>query len=294
MTQDTLTPEIKNTEEKKSVFGVIVHSFFVVPFLIAIFSVLLYASVRILTMENRTVYDYLQDVKVGGITKRWQSAFELSKILANSKLVPTENRFETELIDIFEKSVDDDPRVRQYLALAMGRTGNQNYASSLIKNLTNEKDENLTAFIYSLGILKSIQAVDPLIMQLKSDNPRVRLVSTMALGSIAGDKAIRSLKEMLSDPEPNVQWEAAVALAKNQNGAGKELILKLLDRNYLSQFSNVDPEEQTHVMITAIQSAAQLRDDQLATRFEEISKSDKNMKVRDAAFRALESYRKSS
>lgn len=281
-------------EEPKSVFGVIVHSFFVVPFLIAIFSILLYASVRILTMENRTVYDYLRDVKVGGMTKRWQSAFELSKILANPKLVPTENRFETELIDIFEKSVDDDPRVRQYLALAMGRTGNQDYAPSLIKNLANEKDENLTAFIYSLGILKSNQAVDPLVEYLKSDNPRVRLVATMALGNIAGDKAIRSLKEMLNDSEPNIQWEAAVALAKNRNGAGKELILKLLDRNYLSQFPNVDPEEQTHVMMVAIESAAQLKDDQLAARFEQIFKSDKNMKVRDAAFRALENYKKSS
>ena len=49
-------PEEKyEKDEGKSVFGVIVHSFFVVPFLIAVFSVLLFAAVRILTVEEHTV-----------------------------------------------------------------------------------------------------------------------------------------------------------------------------------------------------------------------------------------------
>src|SRR5262245_21253753 len=124
-------------EEPKSMFGVIVHSFFIVPFLLAVFSVLLYASVRILTMENRTSYDYLQDVKVGGMPKRWQSAFELSKIVANPKMVAQDAQFSTELIRLFEKSVGDDDKVRQYLALAMARTGNQDFAPPLIKSASN-------------------------------------------------------------------------------------------------------------------------------------------------------------
>jgi len=43
---------IDGGEEKKSLFGVIIHSFFVVPFLIAVFSVLVFASIRMLTMEK--------------------------------------------------------------------------------------------------------------------------------------------------------------------------------------------------------------------------------------------------
>ena len=286
-------PDAVKEPENKSFFGVVVHSFFIVPFLIAVFSVLLYTSIRILTMENRTVYDYLEDVKIGGMTKRWQSAFELSKILSNPKLVPTDERFVSELMRIYEKSGDDDPRVRQYLALAMGRTGNQQFVPALIRSAKEEKDENLTAIVYSLGILKNIQAVTVLLPYLKSDDARLRLVTTMALGNIGGPDSVKALKVLLNDGEPNVQWEAAVALAKNGDISARGIITKLLDREYLSKFPNVDPEEQTHVMMVAIDSVISIQDTQIAAKLEEIFKSDKNMKVRNAAFQALEKIKKS-
>lgn len=282
------------SEEKQSVFGVIVHSFFVVPFLLAVFSVLLYASVRILTMENRTVYDYLEDVQVGGLTKRWQSAFELSKVLANPKLVPQDQRFTSELVKVFEKSTGDDERVRQYLALAMARTGNAAFVDPLIKALSQEKNENLTAIIYALGILKANQAVDVLLPFLNDDDAHVRLVTVMALGNIGEVKSLGRIKSLLNDPEPNVQWEAAVALAKNNDASANGLLLKLLDRVYLSQFSQVDPEEQTHVMLIAIRSSVGLSDPEIDDRLKELSKSDQNMNIRSAAFEALEARKGNS
>ena len=90
--------------EEKSFFGIIVHSFFVIPFLIAVLCVLLFTAITLLTKEQQTVYDYLEDVKVGGSTKRWQAAFELSKILANPDLIPKEERFAAQLISAFKKS----------------------------------------------------------------------------------------------------------------------------------------------------------------------------------------------
>jgi HEAT repeat protein len=280
--------------EDKSLFGVVVHSFFIVPFLLAVFSVLLYASVRILTMENRTAYDYLEDVRVGGLTKRWQSAFELSKILANPKLIPQDQRFSSELTNVYEKSGGDDERVRQYLALAMARTGNPKFADVLIKNIGAEKEENLTAIIYALGILRSPQAVNVLLPYLSDDNARVRLVTVMALGNIGGERSLDGIRKLLNDTEPNVQWEAAVALAKNNDGAGRGLLLKLLDRSYLSQFPEVDPEEQTHVMMVAIEAAAPLKDVAIDTKLQELFNNDKNMKVRSTAFEVLEKHKKNS
>ncbi len=63
---------IKNSEnltndfpaEKKSLFRVVIHSFFVVPFIIAIFGVLIFLMVRILTLEPRTAQDYLHDNQI--------------------------------------------------------------------------------------------------------------------------------------------------------------------------------------------------------------------------------------
>lgn len=280
-------------EEPRSLFSVIVHSFFIVPFFLAVFSVLLYASVRILTMENRTVYDYLNDVKVGGLTKRWQSAFELSKILANPKLVPQDPKFSTELVRVFDKSASDDQRVRQYLALAMAKSGNRDFIPTLIKAAANEKDENLGAFIYALGILNADQATDVLLTHLNSDDARLRLVTVMALGNIGGLKALSSIKPLLNDVEPNVQWEAAVSLAKNGDATAVDLLMKLLDRGYLAKFPEVDNEEQAHVMLTVIRSSANLKNKKIAEHLQKLATTDHNMNVRNAAFEALAEFHKS-
>src|SRR5437879_1308656 len=102
--------------EEKSFFKIIVHSFFIIPFLIVVFCLLLFTAVKLLTQEKRTAYDYLNDVKVGGLTKRWQGAFELSKILSHPALTPKDGRFANELINAYKQSHYDDNRVRQYLA----------------------------------------------------------------------------------------------------------------------------------------------------------------------------------
>ena len=134
-------------QDHKSIFSVIVHSFFIIPFLIAVFAVLLFAAVRLLTMEKEDVYDRLEDVKTGGLTKRWQAAFELSKLLANPALIPKEERFAAEIINAFRHSKHDDQRIRQYLALAMGRTGQKEFVEPLLDALKEDKEENLYAII---------------------------------------------------------------------------------------------------------------------------------------------------
>ena len=78
----------ENQIEKKSTLQVVVHSFFVVPLIIAVFAVMIYLFIRLMTSEPNSPRDYLEDVKIGGTTKRWQGAFELSKLLSNPKMVP--------------------------------------------------------------------------------------------------------------------------------------------------------------------------------------------------------------
>ena len=282
------------------------HSFFVIPFLIAVFSVLLFASVKILTMEAKTVYDFLGDVKIGSLTKRWQSAFELSKILANPHLVPLEERFDQELIHAFDQSQHDDDRVRQYLALAMARTGKEKFAEPLLAALKpayrtgrEEKEENLYALIYSLGILKARKAVPAISSYLEHPDPKIRLVSVIALGNIGDPSAVPLLKKTLSDTEPNVQWDTAVSLAKLGDPSGRGILLNLLDRNYLARFKEVDLEEQTHVLLVTLEATgrlpaksgdngqAGLRDPQLTEAIERLARSDQNMNVRKLAMKVI-------
>jgi len=131
--------------EKKSTLRVVIHSFFVIPFFIALFAVVVYLMARVLTSEPNDAYTYLEHVKIGGTTKRWQGAFELSKILSNPDLVPEDDRFVHEMISTFESSIHEkDTRIRVYLAMAMGRTKDNRYVKTLTHSLL-DKDVSVIA-----------------------------------------------------------------------------------------------------------------------------------------------------
>ena len=287
---------IKNSEnlpndfpvEKKSLFKVVIHSFFVVPFIIAIFGVLIFLMLRILTIEPRTAQDYLHDVKIGGNTKRWQGAFELSKILANPAMAPKEERFVNDLISTFEYSEKErDDRIRIYLALAMGRTKDLRYATILEKTLNDENEEILAAVIYSLGLINSQTSLEQLLLMFEHESARVRHQVVVALGNYDGDQVQIVLKQGLHDPEPNVRWDAAIALAKKKDDSGRRILLDLMDRKYLDSFPNIDAVEQNQAILAAIRSSRDILDDELRKVLLDLMENDLNMKVRQAARNTL-------
>ena len=287
---------IKNSEnlpndfpaEKKSILKVVIHSFFVVPFIIAIFGVLIFLMLRILTIEPRTAQDYLHDVKIGGNTKRWQGAFELSKILANPGMVPREERFVNDLISTFEYSEKErDDRIRIYLALAMGRTKDLRYATILEKTLNDENEEILAAVIYSLGFINSPTSLEQLLLMFEHKSARVRHQVVVALGNYDGDQVQIVLKQALHDPEPNVRWDAAIALAKQKDDSGRRILLDLMDRKYLDSFPNIDAVEQNQAILAAIRASRDILDDELRQVLLDLMENDLNMKVRQAARNTL-------
>ena len=276
--------EIPNPpEEEKSFFRIIIHSFFIIPFLIAVFCAVLFAGIYMLTREQRSVYDYLEDIKIGGSTKRWQGAFELSRILANPDLIPKEKRFTDELISAFKHAKHDDNRTRQYIALAMGRTGNAEFAQPLIDGLKDEKDVNIPALIYALGMLKQKESAPVLYPYADHSDSRIRSIAIVALGTIAEPQSKNILKKHLNDREPNVQWGAAVSLAQMDDSSGKAVLSQMMSRQYWMQFPEVDRSEQNNLILTAINASGLLNDPELNAQISEIAQTDPNMKVRAAA-----------
>ena len=59
------------------------YAFFLIPLLVIIFGVMFFFTFKVLTYETNSPIDYLSDIQYGAATKRWQSAYELSKILSN-------------------------------------------------------------------------------------------------------------------------------------------------------------------------------------------------------------------
>ena len=257
----------ENQTEKKSVLRVVIHSFFVVPLIISIFAVMIFLVIRIMTSEPNSARDYLEDVKIGGTTKRWQGAFELSKLLSNPKMVPKDDMFVKEMIATFEYSSNDrDARIQQYLAIAMGATKDVRYLQTLISAIPDAVIGVVQACAFALGNIGSAEAINSLESLLDDPEPQVRLHSVIALGKIGGSSTVPLLKRMLTDIEPNVRWDAAIGLAKQKDSSGRSILLDLLNRKYLNSFPNIDEKEKVQVMLVAISVAHFIQNPELKTR----------------------------
>src|SRR5262249_45734339 len=78
------------------------------------------------------------------------------------------------------------------------------------------------------------QRVDVAVGRLDDDTPAVQIVACAAVGVLAdrGDtQAVRALRQKLVG-DREVQWNAAVALAKLGSKSGKAVLLNMLDRSF--------------------------------------------------------------
>ncbi|MBF88167.1 MAG: hypothetical protein CMG75_00645 [Candidatus Marinimicrobia bacterium] len=276
--------------KEKSSIRVIIHSFFVVPFIIAAFGVLVFFIWSLLTFEPKTAEEFLVDVKVGGATKRWQSAYELSKLLSNPVSQPISERFVSEMNSTYQYAQNDpNPRVRQYLIRAMGQTSHPSFLP-IIRDALNETDENVVAdAIFALSFYRDLENSYLIGNKVHHPSSFVRNRIAIALGVLDPVNDNKSLKLLLSDVEPNVRWNAAISLAKHGDSSGRVEILNLLDRTYFSRFKDVDRYEKEQAMMVAVKAAVMLDDIEVNKVLMNLSKNDDNLKLRDVARKALES-----
>ena len=143
---------ISTKESNPSKVYVLFYSFFLIPLVIAVIGTSFIIIVKFLTLEPKSASDLLNDVKIGSANKRWQSAFELSKILTSKTENFEDNLFRNQLITAYNRSIHDDEKVRIYLALAMGQTGDQFYGETLRIGLNDDKLMTRLAAIKALGM----------------------------------------------------------------------------------------------------------------------------------------------
>ena len=265
------------------------YAFFLIPLIITIFGVMFFFMFRVLTYETNSPNDYLTNVQIGSATKRWQSAYELSKLLSNPELVPTDEGFKNKMISVYEHSIHDDPMVRMYMALAMGRTGNQEYGSKLIDGMKDKDKGSRLAAIQALGILRYVPAVEEIQKFTVAEYSNAeRLAAAIALGHMGDKSTIPVLQKLLDDEEPNIRWDAAIALAKMEDFSGFQVIVNLLDRSYFDHFTEVDEEEEVRAILVAIQISSQYPSEKFVNNLMTLATLDRNMKIRDLAIKTLD------
>ena len=283
---------IKTDEQKKSENSriyVLFYSFFLIPFMIAVFGAVFFLLFKFVTYETNDVEELLNQVKIGSASKRWQSAFELAKVLNNPDRDPLSDSFKDQLVSAYERSIHDDALVRSYLAMAMGATQDTVFGDALLDGLKDESIETRIAAIQALGMIQYKPAVNSINTLIKTaDSESERLSATISLGMIGDISAVPFLIQLLEDEQANIRWDAAIALAKMGNSEGAYIIEGLLDREYLNKFSQIDPVEQKRVLMIAIKTASILFDKRFEDNLISLSKNDKDLSIRDAAIKALE------
>ena len=286
------TPEPDDMHSEKSAVGWrrYLHSFVIIPALVALLFVVL-AYVLTSASREASVDDYLRSIREGHSNVRWQAALELSRVLADPARVPEDPNFVPTMLRLFTDAQlhADDPRVRLFLGLAMGRTGKPEFFDPLLTEMRSaEKVEDLSVYVRAIGFMQDERAVADLVSLLKHGDAVIRHEAVQALGYIGSQEARPVLRDMLQDPEPNVRWDAAIALAKMRDAAAREVLMQLLGRDYYEEFPDVRPEGRTWAMSTAIRAAVLLEDDDLNVKIKQLSESDPNIKVRGIALEMVQ------
>jgi HEAT repeat protein len=270
----------------------LVLQFFIFPMAIVAVCVAVFVVFGLIAAEGKSAREYVGEVRNGGANRRWQAAFELSKVIQAKKDPALHDpKFVDELLTLFDDAQKDDPRVRRYLALALGRLGDKRAVSGLVKCVeTTSPDADPETLIYSIWALGAIGdplAVPPLVRLAQADDAGLRKAAVHALGAIPSEAAKPPLVTALQDAVVDVRWNAALALARRGDPAAAPVIAGMLDRVALEKLKDVSPEQQEDALLGAVVAAASLKDATLMEAVRGLAERDPSLKVREAAGAAL-------
>ena len=267
---------------------VIVHSFFIIPFLIAVFAVLIFAMLKLVVGTPPNLEQALRTISRGSETERWQAAMDLTAMLQAQRSENIDPRFLDQLSFEFRRSATErQPYLRTYLALAMGLTGEPRFEKDLIEGLAASDVPSTLASIKSLGMVGGAVAESLLVDLSSGIELRIVLESIIALGRLGRASSISHLLPFLEHPEANLRWDSAISLAKLGDRSGREIIGRLLERSYYVNFPLVDELEQDRAILIAVEIARLWQESFFKENLEYLSRNDPNLRIADAALKAL-------
>src|SRR5712691_6383386 len=269
--------------------------FSLIPLAVVALTVLVYVGFRSLLADDRSAEDYLTEIRNGGTNRRWPAAYELSRMMSDPK-VRADPRLGPALVKALEESKDGDPRVRRYLALALGRLDPPLPAAAvagLTRTLDDPDSEARISAIWALGSSGDASVAPRLQPLYQSPDAGIRKMAVYALGALPGDAQTITLRTALQDGAPDVRWNAAVALARHGNAEGVPVVRQMLDRQYVERVvkrdvpQDSDQDPIADVMISGLRVAGALKEESLRGAVTDLSQHDRSMKVRAAALEAL-------
>ena len=299
MTDGSAPPAEDLVEEKKPA-SLLIAQFFLFPLIIIGICVGIFLLFGYLTYEQRDPQEFLNEIRAGSETRRWQAAYELSNIISADKEKIRDTDFIHDVVAVYRNSreelkltgnsVREDPRVRRFLILTMGHMGDKRAVPALVEGLGDPDLESRIYTLWALGMIGDNAAVPGVRAELRSDDPAVRKTAAYVLGVLKDPGAAHDLQVALNDPKEEVRWNAAMALAQLNDASGSDLLLRLIDRSYVAMLEGMTDEQKSELMVNAVKCLGILKFEAARDRISALSESDPDLAVRDASLEALKKY----
>ena len=308
------TPTPKDLVEVKKPTSLLIAQFFLFPLIIIAICVGIFLLFGYLTYNPGTAREYLNEIKTGSGTARWQAAFELSNMLSNDDKKLRDPELIQGVRSLYAESKDDDPRVRRYLAMTLGKMKDRDAVPVLLKGLDEaEQLKNAPApegmfglgpspeehrqaqiqtqiyTLWALGTIGDNAAVSRVLKELKNEDPDVRKFAAYVLGVLNDSSAIHDLQVALNDAHDDVRWNAANALARLGDAAGVELLMTLIDHSFVDQLK-ITPEAKSELMSSAVMCLGLLKWEAAREKMKTLSQMDPDLAVRNASIEALKKF----
>lgn len=283
MTAEGVPPPGDDAEEPVptgSPAGRLLLQFFVIPGFVVAVAVGVFWLFGAIAVDRKGAKELLTDVKTGSRNQRWQSAFELTRRLPALTDPVERGAFVTEALKAYEGAENDDPRVRRYLTLVLGRLGEPRAVPALEAALASADPETRLYALWSLALIgdpASAAKVRPL---LESEDPGVRKTAAYAVGRMEDGESIPPLKKLLADPVIDVRWNAALALATLDDPSGRDLLLAMTERAELGKVPGLTAEQQEEALLNGLKGLVHLKDPESARIGERLRTADPSLRVR--------------
>lgn len=216
--------------------------FILIPLFLAGICSAIFLGIKWMTAQDRSPEAFAQDLRSPDRRTRWIAALEATqRDLKDPALAPV-------LIDLLgEPAVDRETawspmdalkpagehrmEIRWFAAQALGRLGDPRAIEPLRKALSDSNGGVRLFSALALGELGAHAAAEDLAALLREDpDAGARKAAAFALGFLGGEVAFSALKRGLLDVEPQVRWNAALALARLKNEAAVPTLAEMLDR----------------------------------------------------------------
>jgi len=281
----------------------------VVPFLVVGVIVLVFVFFGAIRGKEASLQENLERVVNGGANERKQAAASLAVQVVENRTAelagkppvwPVQGDFLADLRRAWERlPPDDNPHLRLTLAELGAHYGDPAALDRLLAFLSlsdadDPKGELRVPAMIALASMGDERAAAPIVKYLTHEDTFLRQSAAAALQGIPGETSRNALLGLLDDGSLELRGQAAISLARLGDPSGASVLRELLDAASYAAAHAADPrkfatERSVHdARLEAVRALARLDRAEDRDLLRELSKSEGDPAVREAAMLALE------